>query len=388
MTRVATTDWPERSKRAEARLAALDDALAAIGGELVLDRVLQLIVDRVRTFSAARYAALGLFGLDGHIETLITSGISPAARQRIGPLPTGHGLLGAVIREGRTIRLADVATDPRSSGVPAHHFPVHSFLGVPITIRGRAVGNLYLANKRGDVPFSADDQNLVERFALHAGIAIDNARLLLQVQRLAIVEERERIGRELHDSVIQRLYGLSLGLEDVPELMTEDPAAAGQRVDHSIEGLHAVIAEIRDFIYGLRVPLAAPGDLRSSMVALADEVSRASTVPIDVDVIDVPLTADVGGEVVAMTREALTNVIRHSGASHAQIELRMHGDVARLTVRDDGRGFDSRGRRTRDHHGLSNIRDRATALGGRMTVRSRPGAGTRIIVDVPMSFDR
>jgi len=380
----APTDWRARARRAEARVAALDTAVAAITRELDVDRVLQLIVDEVRRLSGARYAALGLADRDGAIVTFITSGITAEARRRIGALPAGRGLLGALIHEGRTIRLAEASRDRRSVGVPAHHFAVHTFLGVPVQVRGRPVGNLYLANKRGGAPFTAGDQDLVERFSDHAGIAIDNARLLAQVQRLAIVEERERIGRELHDSVIQRLYGISLSLEDVPDMVTEDPADAEQRVDHAIETLHAAIGDIRTFIYGLRPALPTPGDLRRSLVDLGDEVSRTAPVTVDVDVADVSVSADDAAEVVAIAREALSNVARHAAATRATVQLTVRDHHLRLVVVDNGQGFVTGGRRARSQHGLSNMRDRAAALGGRVVVRSTPGTGTRIIVTLPI----
>ena len=365
-------------------MAALESALAAIARELDLERVLQLVVDQVRTLSGARYAALGLVGPSGLIETFITSGMRAETRAKIGPLPTGRGLLGALIHEGRTIRLANAAEDPRAVGVPAHHFAVRSFLGVPVRVRGRAVGNLYLANKRGGAPFTAEDQDLVERFALHAGIAIDNARLLDQVQRLVVIEERDRIGRELHDSVIQRLYGISLSLEDVPELMAEEPDDARRRVDRAIDALHAAIGEIRVFIYGLRPDRALHGDLRRSLSDLAEEVGRTADAEVDLDIAEVTLSEEVAAEVVAITREALSNVARHAGASRAQVHLVPRGESVRLVIADNGRGFDPRSRRGPEKRGLSNIRDRAAALGGRVTVRSNQGSGTRIIVEVPL----
>ena len=377
-------DWRERGRRAEARIAALDKALAAIARELDLDRVLQLIVDEVRTLSGARYAALGLVGMSGTIETFITSGISAERRARIGALPTGRGLLGALIHEGRPIRLAEIADDPRSVGVPAHHFTIHSFLGVPVKVRGRAVGNLYLANKPGGAPFTDDDEDVVERFALHAGIAIDNARLHEQVQRLAVVEERDRIGRELHDSVIQRLYGISLSLEDVPDIMDEAPADARRRVDRAIDALHAAIGEIRVFIYGLRPAGTQPQDIGRSLADLADEIGRSADAEIDLDLSEVVLSDEVAAEMVAITREALSNVARHAGASRAQVHLVTRDNGIRLVIADNGRGFDPRGRRGPEQRGLSNIRDRAAALGGRVTVRSGMGTGTRIIVEVPL----
>ena len=189
----------EEVARSVARLEALDEAIRAMTGVLAVDRVLQVIVDRVRTLTGARYAALGIQDASGAIEQFVTSGISRPDRARIGAPPQGHGILGLIIRENRTIRLEDLMADPRGVGFPPNHPEMHPFLGVPVVVRGRTIGNLYLTERAGG--FTAeDDQRLVETFALHAGIAIENARLHEQVQRLAIVDERERIGKDLHDS--------------------------------------------------------------------------------------------------------------------------------------------------------------------------------------------
>ena len=210
-------------------LEALDAATRAIAGVLDLDAVLQLIVERVCALADARYAALGIVDEFGGIDRFITVGITPEQRALLGPPPTGHGLLGLIIREGRSYRIPDIAAHPDSYGFPPNHPPMTSLLGVPVTVKGRAIGNLYLTDKRGAGEFSAGDQQLVELFAHHAGIAIENARLHEQVRQLAVVEERDRIGQELHDGIIQSLYAVTLSLEDVETLMTEDPAEAKAR---------------------------------------------------------------------------------------------------------------------------------------------------------------
>src|SRR4051812_4038586 len=179
-------------------LSALDAAARAIAGVLAVDDVLQLIVDRVRDLVDARYAALGIADAAGRMERFITAGLEPQERAAIGALPTGHGLLGLIIREGRSYRIASINEHVDSSGFPLNHSPMTSFLGVPVRARGQAIGNLYLTDKRGAAEFSEADQRIVETFALHAGIAMDNARLHAQAGRLAVADERERIGRDLH----------------------------------------------------------------------------------------------------------------------------------------------------------------------------------------------
>jgi two-component system, NarL family, sensor histidine kinase DevS len=382
----ADASWEVRARRAEAHLAALDVAVQGISGVMALEAVLQLIVDRVRDLADAEYAALGIAHPDGMIERFITSGLTQAERDRIGALPHGYGLLGLIIREGQTFRIPDIALDPRRYGFPPNHPEMHSFLGVPITVKGQAVGDLYLTNKRGAAEFSADDQTLVERFALHAGIAIDNARLNERVQALAVVEERERIGRDLHDGIIQRMYGVALGLDDVAELASRDPGAAGERVERAIDALHQAIAEIRNFIYGLRPGLDDEGSLRSALAALAEEARLNSSVQIDV----VAPRADglspmVRGELLSIAREALSNVIRHAGATRATIKVAAVDGELRLEVVDDGSGFEAATPGREGHHGLVNMRRRAEALGGRLQVSSAPHTGTRIIVALPLS---
>lgn len=381
----ATTSWEVRARRAEANLAALDVALKGISGVLALDSVLQLIVDRVRDLAEAEYAALGIARPDGVIERFITGGLDAEARERIGALPRGHGLLGLIIREGRTFRIPDLAVDSRRHGFPPHHPEMNSFLGVPIIVKGRAIGDLYLTNKRGAPEFSLDDQALVERFAAHAGLAIENARLSDKVQALALVEERERIGRDLHDGIIQRIYGVTLGLEDVPEIAALDPAAAGERVEHAIDSLHDAIAEIRTFIYGLRPGLDLPGSMRSALETLAEETRLNTPMQIEVTApVVAGLSPSIRGELLSIAREALSNAVRHAGATGTTVAIHAEKGEVRLEVADDGAGFDLDAPRTGHHTGLTNMRRRAESLGGSLLVESAPGQGTRIIVSLPL----
>src|SRR5262245_445640 len=188
--------------RSDDALYALDRATRAIAGELDLDRVLQLIVDSARELVGAEYAALGIVDDRGRIERFITSGISAELRAAIGSLPEGHGLLGTIIREDATLRIPAISRQPDSYGFPPNHPAMHSLLGVPIRVRGATVGDFYLTEKAGSTEFTSDDEELVEMFALHAGIAIQNARLHQEVQQLAVVDERLRISRDLHDGII------------------------------------------------------------------------------------------------------------------------------------------------------------------------------------------
>jgi signal transduction histidine kinase len=367
-------------------LAAVDEAARAISSVLGIEEVLQLIVDRVRGLVDARYAALGIVGVDGRIERFITAGIDAETRRAIGPLPTGRGLLGLIIREGRSYRIPAIAGHPDSSGFPKNHPPMTSFLGVPVTANGVSVGNLYLTDKRGAAEFSVGDLRLVELFARHAGIAIDNARLHAQAGRLAVAEERDRIGRDLHDGIIQSLYAVGLSLEDLPELMDEAPGEAAARVDSAIESINLAIRDIRNFIYGLRPEAVDGTQVVAGLAALAEEVRHGGLVDVSAALdpaADPGLDEGAGGELLNLVREALSNAVRHGHARTIAIELAGDAAGSTLVVADDGVGFDPTRQVEAGHHGLANMRARAVAIGGRLEIRSIPGDGTRVIVALP-----
>ena len=378
--------WSRAEARAATqRLAALDAAVRGIAGVLSVDRVLQLIVDRVRELSDAQYAALGTVDSEGMIERFITSGITAGQRQRIGPLPRGHGLLGLIIRENRAIRIEDIALDPRRYNFPPHHPEMHSFLGVPVRSKGRTVGNLYLTNKQHGPTFSEEDERLVEMFGLHAGIAIENARLHEEVRRLAVVEDRDRISQDLHDGIIQSLYGVALALEDVPEIMADDPDDAARRLDRSIDSIHQTIRDIRNFILGLQPELLDEADVADGIRALGTEFEANTMVDLELRIDDpLPNVDDAtSAQLLAMSREALSNIARHASASRASIELRADDGTLVLVITDNGRGFDPAHARA-GGHGLRNLQSRAEALGGSLVVHSRPGAGTTLEARIPV----
>jgi signal transduction histidine kinase len=377
---VAPTNTPDQIR------AALDAAVRGIAGLASVDDVLQLIVDRVRPLVRAEYAALGIVDGGGRIERFITSGMDDETRQRIGALPEGHGMLGLIIRENRSFRVPDINTDPRRYGFPPNHPPMTSFLGVPITVKGVSLGRLYLTNKIDADEFSEEDRSLVETFALHAGIAMENARLHEQLQRLAVVDERERISKDLHDGIIQNMYAVGLSLEDVPELMDDDRTEAAARVERAIDAIHLSIQDIRNFIFGLRPELLEGTSLVGGLAALVEEYRHNTIIDIELLVPGaVPEPADeVIGHLLAIASESLSNVVRHSRASRATLELtERSAGTTELTIEDNGIGFDPGGVVKLGHQGLANTRERAAKIGGTVAIDSHWGAGTRILVRIP-----
>ena len=373
--------------RSQDALLALDAATRAIAGELDLEKVLQLMVDSLRELVGSRYAALGIVDQSGRIERFITSGVTPEQRARIGNPPRGHGLLGTIIREGVSLRIPDIAKHPDTYGFPANHPPMHSFLGVPLRVAGESVGNFYLTQKIGASEFSEQDLQLVEMFALHASIAIQNARLHQQVRRHAVVDERLRISRDLHDGIIQSIYAVSLTLEEVAESVRLRPDDAVAQIDRSIDRLHTTIRDIRSFITGLGAgPDVTLADaLRHTIAELAPDPALSLELDLDAAAAaDGRLAPSAVHELLQIAREAVSNTIRHSGATHATVRIDVVGNVLRLAIEDDGRGFDPTRRAGPGHMGLANLRDRAAAAGGRLDLTSEPGVGTRIIFRLPL----
>jgi signal transduction histidine kinase len=260
---------------------------------------------------------------------------------------------------------------------------MHSFLGVPVHVKGRSVGNLYLTNKTGALEFTNADQGIVETFALHAGIAIENARLHEQVQRLAIVDERERISKDLHDGIIQNIYAVGLSLEDVPELIEEDPPEVVRRVERAIDSLHLTIRDIRNFIFGLRPELLGGMSLAGGLSTVVEEFRHNSVIDVELAIDETARepSPEATAHLLGIVNEALSNVARHSGATRVWVALDAgsRGEV-RVSVRDNGRGFDSTGQGMLGHQGMSNMRSRATGIGASLQIDGRAEVGSSVIV--------
>src|SRR3954454_7911103 len=205
------------------KLELVADAVATLGASLDLDTTLNAIVDAARGLTGARYGALGVLGPDRRIARFIVSGISQELIERLGPFPTGRGILGVLIDDERPVRLRDLGADPRSSGFPPHHPPMTSFLGVPVRARGKVFGNLYLTEAPSG-EFSEEDEKLLVLLATHAGIAVDHAQTFLEAQQQA--EDARRAARAR--ASIAGIAATILRERDIGEVMT---ALAGEARD-------------------------------------------------------------------------------------------------------------------------------------------------------------
>lgn len=518
----------------QGRLRNLLTASQAVVEELELGAVLRRIVEAAVDLVGAKYGALGVIAPDGHLEQFIHVGVPGDLAARIGDLPHGRGVLGALIEDPHPIRLDHLGADPRSAGFPPEHPPMDSFLGVPVRVRDVVFGNLYLSEQRSG-HFSREDEELLTALAATAGIAIDNARLfdetrrrqrwssaLAEVtatllseetseplalitervallaeadlvalarpagdgsflvehasgelgprahgvvypaagslagraldagqpvlvaestppfhpattlgstiaiplllggdsraviviaraagrpgfgpndvemtadftaqtcvavelarartdqQRFALLEDRSRIARDLHDHVIQRLFAAGLGLQSVVGRIT-DPTAR-DRVSSEVDSLDDAIRQIRTAIFALTTQTEQRPPVRHRVIDVLSELGPlfessprlAFTGPVDTRIPE-----DVAEDLLAVVREALTNVARHAGASETSVRLAVRGDVLELEVVDDGVGIATGGRRS----GLANIADRAARWGGEATASARDGGGTEV----------
>jgi signal transduction histidine kinase len=365
------------------RRDALVQAGLVLASELSLPSILQKIVELACQVADARYGALGVLNPDGRmIFDFITHGVTEEERRAIGDLPVGKGILGLLITEARPIRLPRIRDHPRSVGFPPHHPPMTSFLGVPIKVRERIYGNLYLTEKRGAAEFTEDDQEAVVTLAAQAGVAIENARLHEDLRRLAVLEDRERIAQELHDGAIQSLFAVGMGLQ-ATSATADDPETVRDRLNTAVNDVDRVIRDLRNYIFGLGSGLA-DRELSRALHDLAEELRRGSDVAIRVEVSPEPAAAlaSRAADVVQFTREALSNAVRHSGASTVSVELSRENGSSLLQIEDDGNGFDLEAAEGRGS-GLSNLRARARALNADLDLKSQPGQGTRVRLRLP-----
>jgi signal transduction histidine kinase len=347
-----------------------------------------LVVDLSRDVTNARYGALAIVDGEGHIAEFLTSGMSRDERNRIGRPPRGNGLLGVVIRDGETLRVDRISEHPRSEGFPPHHPPMTSFIGLPIIYEGRILGDLYLTDKNGGEPFTKRDEDTLRTFAGHASIAIENARLYRRVQDLAVLEERDRIGMDLHDGIIQSLYATGLTLETCLEDLHDGPEPVHLQLERAIHDLNQTIADIRSYIFGLRPAVLADTDLAGAVGTLLQEL-KVNTL-VDVSLAEEPgacrgLSPEQITALFHVAHESLTNVRKHAQASHVAARLERRDGVFSMTIVDDGIGFD-RGR-PGSGQGLRNMRERLEALGGRLELRSASSKGTEISAEVPLQTE-
>jgi signal transduction histidine kinase len=376
----------EQSRQQAGRLAALREITEVIlEGETEEEPLLQLIARTARELVLADVATIATRNAANDKELVIRVANGKGAGDLISmSLPLKNSLSGAVLQSGESIVIADAAADKRTYRpmVAAAHMGPAAF--VSLVRSGTPFGTLMVARPLGAKRFTAEEVELVETFAAQAALGMEYIRLQRELRRLAVMDERERIATELHDGVIQGLFAMGLNLQ-ATVLMIPD-AAVQERIDDVITQLDGSIRDLRNYIFGLRPGALADRQLQQTLRDMAKEFQDASKIRVDL-AIDEAVAAELAGragDVVQLTREAMSNVRRHSGASRAWLSLRRKGRTAVLQIRDNGDGFEPSAEVDGSHHGLRNLNKRAASIGGTLRLSSIVGKGTTVRAVIPI----
>ena len=337
----------------------------------------QLVRTAVET-TGARYGALGVLGGHGQLAEFRHQGMDPDTVALIDHLPVGKGVLGTLIRTGEPLIVDEITEHPDSVGFPEGHPEMGPFLGVPVVAGERVFGNLYLTEKPGG--FTEDDLLVVSGLAVLAGTAVDTARMRQRLGELALVEDRERIARDLHDSIIQDLFGVGLSLQSLAMRLTgQDETLLNDTVDQ----IDSIIVRLRSLIFGLNRPGKAPGSFRETIRDMLDELGRPFDVTIELSMDgETPGDGPFEEQVRHLVKETVSNALRHSGAERVTVDLEAYDDRYVIVVTDDGIGFDPA--TVKRGLGLSNLDDRVGRLGGSISIRSGPDQGTVVEIALPL----
>ncbi|MFI6867537.1 GAF domain-containing protein [Nocardia sp. NPDC050406] len=398
MTRDPWGAVPEELRELSApgeRLHGLLEAVYTVVSDLDLTVILRQLVQAATRLVDARYGAMGLLARDAgpgehRLAEFVQVGMDAETAARMPWWPRGVGVIGEVLDGERPVRLDDLTTHPAYRGWPQRHPAMRSFLGVPVRIRQEVFGNLYLADERVGM-FTEEDERIIEALAVIAGVKIANSRLYEQARRdavrrqedsitIALMRDRDRIARDLHDTVIQRIYAAGLTLEGA--LRRNPSPEVAERVERAVRALDDTMQDIRATIFSLQTPHGENG-LHSGITELVTTAARhlgftpvlRQEGPID----SVP--PEVSVQALAVVRESLSNVVRHADATRIDVRVGVEDGELRITVADNGIGLGDAPRTG----GLRNIAERAAALGGVLELgHGLDGRGTRLLWRVPL----
>jgi signal transduction histidine kinase len=344
--------------------------------------ILTSVAEHARDLAGAEAATI-LTTTSTQGQLVVAAAVGAYADQVIGqPVPAAKSISGAVMETGQPLHTDDAASHGRGYQPIIRLGHVGPAIFVPLRVGGRATGTLMVANTKGGSRFDQSTISLVETFAAQASVAIGYGRAQADVRRLELMDERERIAKDLHDGIIQSLFAVGMGLQGTA-LMAGSPETAA-RIDSAVGELDRVIRDLRNYIFGLRPGILADRQLDQALRELGEDIQKRSSFRVEVEV-DAELAALVSSrshQIVQVTREALTNVARHAQAKQSVVRLARTGQTAVLTIEDDGIGFDVR--RDKAGNGLRNMRDRATAMGGSLRISSKAGKGTNLRFAFPI----
>ncbi|MDE3111667.1 MAG: GAF domain-containing sensor histidine kinase [Chloroflexota bacterium] len=361
--------------------AATEISTAILEGA-ALAKVLRLIADAARRLVGGDYALIATpaVGSASLLVRVVSGGGAGALRGM--PIPGESSLAGAAMTAGNGLVIGDAQADPRAYGAKVGALRIGPLIVMPLSARGHAFGILEVSRVRGRQPFEAGDLERVAAFAGQASIALEYARAQRELRRLAVMDDRERIARELHDGAIQSLFAVGMELQATALRASNEKVKS--RLQESVDRIDAVIRDLRGYIFGLRPNILEDRTLEQSLEQLGVEFEERSGVLVvsEIDARVAKAMEPIAGEVVQIAREAISNVGRHSGATTCRLSLRRAEGGALLEIADDGTGFDPS--TVGPGQGLRDMRERAAALGGSVEIVAAASKGTDVRVSLPV----
>lgn len=370
-------------KRGQDRLQALLEIGQKILAGEPAETLLAIVCRSAREIAGAAIATISMPAGDGSNLAVQVADGARVDQLRGALSPLAGSLAGEAFRTGRSVNVAEPAGDPRSHRTGSHARADGPTLVVPLLAGGRVFGVLAVANHAGEPPFGPEQQQLVELFAAQASVAVEYTRVREELGQVAILEDRERIGRELHDGVIQSLFAVGMNLQATA--IAADRPEVSDRIENAVTEIDNAIRDLRNYIFGLRPGLLADRRLDQAIRRLVEDAAEESAMAVvsEVDPHLAARLAPIAGDIVQLVREALSNAARHAGPGTCRVTLAEEAGWALLEIVDDGRGFDT-GAPGAGGQGLPNLRDRTASLGGSMKVDSIPGQGTAVRIRLPL----
>jgi signal transduction histidine kinase len=377
---IVTARLFDAERRRTARMATINRIGRLITSSLSLDDIVQTAAEAIANQLYFAHVAVDVVDPDNpEMLVLLTQAGAGVARVPAGYRQSIHaGILGAAARTRQPVLVNDVASDPRylaALGTGA----IRAELAVPIIVSDQLLGMLNIESER---PISDEDAAGVAIIADQLAVAIENARLAERGQQLAVLEERRRLARELHDSVTQSLFSMSLLSQVLPELWQVDQHEARAALAQIRDLTRGALAEMRALLFELRPATLGERGLAHALREHVAAFERRAGMPVTLDVVGEPaLPAPVEQAFFRIAQEALANAARHAQARHLRVTLRGPAPV-RLLIADDGQGFQPE-RVSEGRFGLLSMRERAIHAGARLQVRSALGQGTEIALEWP-----
>ena len=367
-------------------LKLLNDAATTLTSSLDIDDILAKTLDLVMEYLSVEAGEIFLVE-DGeqelHLE--LHRGDFGEAFSSLDRFRIGQGFIGMVAATGKMLVSTNLRQDMRYLRPSVLEAGFQFICCIPLTSGGSVVGVLSAAT-RSLRKLDERELNMLTAIGTWAGVTIENARLNRQSRRLAVLEERERIGMDLHDGIIQSIYGVGLALDIARMALDEDPGEARKKIEESISSLNSTIRDIRAYILDLRPRQFHGEDLKQGLQRLVDEfqlnsVTRVTLMGPEDGLVDFP--SQNATALFHICQESLANIAKHARAQYAEVHLWTTRDRVLLEISDDGRGFDLRKMNIMLGHGLSNMHSRARKAGGDVEITSSPGSGTTVLAWVP-----